>query len=146
MTMNHTWHTEYSIETNTTPETVWQLFLDVNGWKTWNSGVEEISIEGPFANGTWFTMKPPGQEAVRSKLIEVQENEVFVDETQFGDVAIWVEHRLEQLGAARTRIRYAIKVDGPDAAAIGQAISADFPDVLAALAKLAQQRSVEGGR
>ena len=32
------------------------------GWKTWNAGIEHIDIDGPFAAGTWFTMKPPGED------------------------------------------------------------------------------------
>lgn len=143
MSINRTWHTEYNIEVNATPEIVWRLFCDVANWKKWNSGIEEIALEGPFARGTWFTMKPPGQEAIRSQLIDVTENEGFTDETRFGDVMIWVAHRLERLGVARTRVIYAVDIDGPGGDEIGRAISADFPDVLSALAKLALQRSAE---
>lgn len=143
MNITRTWHQEYSIEVNATPETIWQLFLDVPNWNKWNSGVEQMELEGPFVSGTWFMMKPTGQEAVRSQFVEVKENEVFVDETQFGGVVIWVTHRLERSGVERTRITYAIDVEGPGADEIGQAISADFPEVLAALAKLAQKQAVE---
>ena len=26
-------------------------------------GIEHVELDGPFADGTWFTMKPPGQDA-----------------------------------------------------------------------------------
>ena len=58
-------------------------------------------------------MKPPGEEALRSQLIEVRENVCFVDETRVGDLVIKVAHRIEPLGPARTRIVYAVDAQGP---------------------------------
>jgi len=136
-----TWRTEYAIETSASPETIWSIFRDVSAWKNWNAGIEQIAIDGPFASGTWFTMTPPGEEALRSQLIDVRENAWFIDETRVGDLAIKVAHRIEPLGPARTRIVYAVDAQGPQAAEIGPAVSADFPDVLASLAKLAEARS-----
>ena len=83
----------------------------------------------------------PGEEALRSQLIDVRENAWFIDETRVGDLAIKVAHRIEPLGPARTRIVYAVDAQGPQAAEIGPAVSADFPEVLASLAKLVEARS-----
>src|SRR5262245_31714994 len=138
MSDEHAWQTEYAIETSATAETIWRIFRDVPGWKGWNAGIEQIAIDGPFVAGTWFTMKPPGEEALRSQLIDVRENVCFVDETRVGDLAIKVAHRIEPLGSARTRIVYAVDARGPQASEIGPAVSADFPEVLASLAKLAE--------
>jgi hypothetical protein len=113
----------------------------VPGWRTWNAGIEHIDIDGPFSTGTWFTMKPPGEDPLRSRLVEVCENECFVDETRIGDLAITVAHRIEPLGAGRTRIAYAVEARGPEASEIGPAVASDFPEVLAALVKLAEARS-----
>jgi len=133
-TTQDTWHGEHSIETTATPEAIWAAFRDVPGWKAWNAGIEHIELEGPFADGTWFTMKPPGQDAFRSRLIEVRDNECFVDETRIDDLVVTVAHRIEWVAAGRTRVTYAATATGPGAAEVGPAISADFPDVLAALA------------
>ncbi|MBR0783418.1 SRPBCC family protein [Bradyrhizobium iriomotense] len=135
------WRSEYAIETSATAETIWSIFRDVPGWKNWNAGIEQIDIDGPFAAGTWFTMKPPGEETLRSQLIEVGENVCFVDETRVGDLVIKVAHRIEPLGPALTRIVYAVDAKGPQAAEIGPAVASDFPDVLASLVKLAEARS-----
>ena len=132
------WRCEHVLETRATPEAVWCLFADVPGWKRWNAGIETIEILGPFAAGTEFRMKPPGQETLTSRLIEVRANEAFVDETRVGDLVVRVAHRIEPLGAGRTRVVYALKAEGPDAAEIGAAVSADFPDVLASLVRLAE--------
>jgi hypothetical protein len=71
-------------------------------------------------------------------LIDVRENECFVDETRIGDLVIEVAHRIEPLAPSRTRITYAVEARGPGAAEIGPMVSADFPDVLAALVKAAE--------
>jgi hypothetical protein len=141
MTEQQVWRGEYGIETSAPAEIIWRIFRDVPGWKTWNAGIEHIEIEGPFAAGTWFTMKPPGEDSLRSRLVEARENACFVDETRVGDLAITVAHRIESLGAGRTRIVYAVEAIGLDAPEIAPAVASDFPEVLASLAKLAEGRS-----
>ena len=135
-----TFHTQFTIETSASPEAIWALFRDVQGWTRWNAGIESIALEGPFAVGSEFVMKPPGEAALRSLLTEVRENECFVDETRLGDLVIAVAHKIERLDASRTRITYAVDAQGEAAAEIGPMISADFPEVLAALAATAEER------
>ena len=135
------WRGDYSIETAARADVIWGLFCDVPGWKSWNAGIAHIDIDGPFAAGTWFTMTPPGEDPLRSRLVEVRENVCFVDETRVGDLAITVAHRIESLGAGRTRITYAVEANGPEAAQIGPAVASDFPQVLAALVERAEGRS-----
>ncbi|HKE92214.1 MAG TPA: SRPBCC family protein, partial [Gemmatimonadales bacterium] len=136
-----TWQHSVEHQSTASPETLWRYFADVPGWPRWNAGIERITIDGPFAAGTEFLMTPPGMETLRSRLVDVRENDRFVDETRLGDIVVRVEHRLEQTAGGGTRIVYAIAVQGPDAAAIGPAISADFPDVMRALARLAESEN-----
>jgi hypothetical protein len=135
------WEFEYAIETSATPDVLWILLSDVERWPQWNAGVEKIEINGPFAAGTVFVMKPPGQEAITTRLVEVQKGKSFLDETRLGELRIFVDHRLEPLTSGRTRIVYSIEVFGPDCDEVGAAVSADFPDVLRALATLAEAES-----
>jgi Polyketide cyclase / dehydrase and lipid transport len=141
MNTEQAWRSEYAIETPAAPSIIWSIFRDVPGWKAWNAGIEHIEIDGPFSAGTWFTMKPPGQDLLRSQLVDVRENECFVDETRVGPLTVTVAHRIEALGAGRTRIVYAVDAKGPEASEIGPAVASDFPQVLASLAKLAEVRS-----
>ena len=141
MSNQQVWRGDYAIEASAGVDTIWSIFRDVPGWKTWNAGIEQIHIDGPFATGTWFTMKPPGEDALRSQLIDVHENESFVDETRVGDLVIVVAHRLEAIGPARTRIVYAVDARGPQASEIGPAVASDFPEVLASLAKRAEAKA-----
>ncbi|PFH11407.1 polyketide cyclase/dehydrase/lipid transport protein [Collimonas sp. PA-H2] len=133
------WTHEESIETSAAPSRVWALFADVARWKDWNAGIESIELHGPFVTGASFTMRPPGQDALTSTLIEVKSNESFIDETVVDETRVLVSHRLVLLPSGRTRIIYNTEISGPDADEIGPMVTNDFPDVLAALKKLAEQ-------
>src|SRR4051812_34146488 len=138
---NDAWQTEHSIQTKADPERIWGIFRDVPGWKRWNAGIEQIELEGPFATGTWFSMTPPGQDALRTQLIDVRDGERFVDETRVGELVVTVTHRIERVASNLTRVVYAVEANGPGAEEIGPMIAADFPEVLAALAALAEVES-----
>lgn len=59
----------------------------------------------------------------------------FVDETWDGDTLMRVEHHVEATADDECPVVYAIYARGSDAEAIGEAVSADFPDALAGLEK-----------
>jgi len=133
------WQGEHSAETTASAATIWKFFSAIRDWPRWNAGVESIEIDGPFAAGTLFQMKPPGQEVLTSQLVEVRVNRGFIDETAVGDFLVRVSHRIEELPSGRRKIVYAVEAIGPGAAEIGPAISADFPDVLRSLCALAEK-------
>jgi uncharacterized protein YndB with AHSA1/START domain len=134
------WTHEESIETSATPARVWKFFADVAQWKNWNAGIETIQIHGPFKAGTTFTMRPPGQDAINSTLIEVKPNENFTDETLVDETRVVVSHKLQPLASGNTKIIYSTEITGPGAEELGPMITSDFPDVLASLKRLAEQR------
>jgi hypothetical protein len=111
-------------------------------WPQWNDGIETIDVEGPFEIGTTFTMTPPGDEPIRMRLVEIEPGRSFTDEMDAGDFVVRTEHRLESAGAGLTRIIYRTEITGEKADQVGPQlgpeITADFPDVLAALAKRAE--------
>lgn len=132
------WECEHEIVVAAAPEVVWALFEDVAGWPRWNAGVEQIELRGPFATGSSFLMKPVGMDEVISQLVEVLPHVSFLDETRLGDLRIFVEHRLQPLGAGECRVRYSLQAFGPGCEETGAAVSADFPEVLRALKALAE--------
>jgi len=138
------WTDTASIVTTASPQALWRLFEDVAGWTRWNAGIERIALNGPFATGSTFDMQPPGMEAFRSTLREVKTNAGFVDETVLEDTRFLVSHELQHLAEGGTRVVYAIRVEGPEAATLGPLVTADFPEVLAALKTLAERDNAEG--
>ena len=111
-------------------------------WPQWNDGIETIDVEGPFAVGTVFTMTPPGDEPIRMRLVEIEPGSSFTDEMDAGDFVVRTEHRLEPAAGGLTRIVYRTQITGEAAGHVGPElgpqITADFPEVVAALARLAE--------
>jgi uncharacterized protein YndB with AHSA1/START domain len=136
------WEYECSVETTAAPEVLWRHWSDMAAWPQWNDGIETIDVEGPFEVGTAFTMTPPGDEPIRMRLVEIKPGESFTDEMDARDFAVRTEHRLEPAAAGLTRIVYRTQITGQAAGHIGPElgpqITADFPEVLAALAKRAE--------
>jgi hypothetical protein len=116
------WAIEHSIETAASPEAIWRLWSDVGRWPEWNADLERAELLGSFAVGSVVTMFPHQQDPIELRIAEVQEPERFVDEADLGDVVV----RTTRPEADRR---------GPH---IGPEISTDFPEVLAALAKMAE--------
>jgi|SRR5947207_11323839 len=138
------WEYQRSLDTTAGPEAIWRLFADVDGWRAWNADIEKVAIDGPFAVGSEIEMTPAGQDPVRLRLVEVVEDEVFVDEADLGDVVVRTAHRLERLDGGGTRVTYRMEITGPAAdemgPQVGPAITADFPETMAALVALALAR------
>ena len=136
------WTDTASIVTTASPQALWRLFEDVAGWTRWNAGIERIALHGPFAAGSTFDMQPPGMDAFTSTLRDVRPNAGFVDETVLEGTRFLVSHELQPLPSGGTRVTYTVKVEGPEAATLGPLVTADFPEVLAALKALAEQEAV----
>ena len=136
------WEYEYSVDTAVAPDTVWRYWSDPTAWPQWNDGIERIQIDGPFTVGTTLQMTPPGENPITLRLVDIVPGELFTDEMDAGDFVVRTVHRLEPMTDARTRIVYRTEITGPAAGQIGPelgpAITADFPEVLAALVKLAE--------
>ncbi len=135
------WEYEHSIETTAAVEALWARWADVATWAEWNSDIEKVELDGPFAVGSRITMTPLGDEPVVLRIAEVRENETFVDEAEFGGVVIRTMHKLERLDAERTRITYRTEITGAAEAElgpqVGPAITADFLETMAALVRAA---------
>jgi hypothetical protein len=114
----------------------------VSGWPDWNADLERAELSGPFAAPSTITMTPHGQEPIELRIAEAVEPELFVDEAHLGDVVVRTIHRIEQL-EGRIRVAYRMEITGPEADTlglqIGPEISADFPQVLAALVERAER-------
>jgi hypothetical protein len=135
------WKKSYSKEMGAPPSVIWSLFCDVQSWKRWNPGVEAMEISGAFAAGTEFKMKPPGQDWLTSRLLEVRQDELFVDETRVDDLTVIVSHQIEALATQRSRVTFTIEAYGPGGDEVGPAVSSDFPEVLDSLAGLVGRSS-----
>lgn len=137
------WRTEYTITTGASRSALWELLSDVDGWGSWNDGIETIALDGPLAVGSTFRMKPTGQDELTSTIAELDPPGRLTDVTDLGELVVRVAHVLVPVSGGGTSITYTLEVTGTTAdamgAEVGEAISADFPTVLAALAAAASR-------
>jgi hypothetical protein len=137
------WTTEHAVETTAAPEDVWGLWADVGRWPEWNADLERAELSGPFAPGSTITMFSPGQDPIELRIAEAVRPELFVDQADMGEVVVRTTHRIDRLDGDRIRVGFAMEITGPAAGTlgpqIGPQITADFPQVLAALVELAER-------
>jgi Polyketide cyclase / dehydrase and lipid transport len=139
------WTCEFSFETAASADAIFAVYRDVAGWPRWDAGLDRMELDGPFAAGTTATMFVAGQDPLPMRLIWVEDGRGFEDETQVPDagVVVRVRHSLEpRADGGGTRIVHSMTIDGPNAdhvgPSLGPAITADFPQTMAAIARLAE--------
>lgn len=136
------WSREYSAEADVSPAAIWRAWADVEHWGDWNSDIESIEIDGPFAVGSTIAMTPRGAEPVALRIAEAEPEVLFVDEAEVGEAVVRTTHRIERLAGNRIRVVYHTEITGPAAdevgPEIGPAITDDFPETIAALIALAR--------
>jgi Polyketide cyclase / dehydrase and lipid transport len=133
----------HTAQTEVAPEAIWALYEDVTTWPSWDAQAEQVTRDGPFQAGTTGTMKFVDQDPLAYRLVKVEPLREFVDETPVGPIVVRVSHLLEPLPDGGSRITYAAEIDGPEdeARQIGPMITADFPETMASLIALANERS-----
>jgi Polyketide cyclase / dehydrase and lipid transport len=135
------WDYEFSAAAVVTPKAVWTLWADPLSWHTWNDGVGEVEVHGPFAAGTAFTMTPPGEDTIHMTITEVVPDKAWIDVCEFPGLAITTHHLIEDLGDGRTKVTYRTEITGEAADRVGPElgpqICADFPDVVGKLLETA---------
>ena len=77
------------------PDTVWQLWTDVNNWPTWHDDLEYCTLHGDFSVGNFFILKPKGAPPVKVTLTDIHEKHHFTDCTHFFGAKMLDTHTME---------------------------------------------------
>ncbi|MEO6690261.1 MAG: hypothetical protein ABIS07_18800, partial [Dokdonella sp.] len=96
------------------------VLSDTSGWKVWNAGIDSIELHGLFVNGTHVTMKPPGEDALNSTLVDVRENERFTDETVIDGTCVLVWGATTVLSSGPNRVTCRTEISRPTVAQFGR--------------------------
>jgi hypothetical protein len=131
------WSHERTAETVVPKELIWKALADIDTWTAWDTSMEAIKLNGPFAVGSQISMTPAGQEPIRSTIVEIVEFERYADETTLAGVVLRFSHTLTGLPDGGTRIVHRLEITGPAAdqvgPEIGPMITSDFPEAMTGL-------------
>ncbi|MBB6628685.1 SRPBCC family protein [Nocardioides sp. KIGAM211] len=135
MTFTH----EESLTTAASPADVWALWSDVGSWHAWDPAVQQVALEGHFAEGAGGTMLLAGGIEAAFVLEVVEPGARYLDRLTLGDLVIRIDHQVAaHPDGARLLVR--TTVEGPGAEDVGPMVTQDAPVALAALARLAEAR------
>lgn len=79
-------------------EQVWKVWSDINGWHTWQKDLEFARLEGEFAAGNSFILKPKGGPKVKIELQSVVPLKSFTDLTRFPGAKMLGHHEFNVKG------------------------------------------------
>lgn len=131
------WAHEHTGETEANPEAVWRVLSNLDEWGSWDTSLEWVRLQGPFAVGSRVVMKPLGQDPITSVIVEAVEDTLYADQTDMGGVTLRFSHSLQPLRTGGTRVVHRLEITGPAADQVGPelgpAITEDFPEAMEAL-------------
>lgn len=93
-------------------EAAWKIAVDINRWPEWHGDLDSCTMEGAFAVGNYFMLKPKGMKAVKIVLTDIQEGRSFTDCTTFFGASMYDTHAMEET-AEGLRITNTLVVTGP---------------------------------
>jgi hypothetical protein len=143
------WEFEHSVDAAAKRPFVWRFWTDVANW-AFDSSIEWVRLEGPFASGTAGATKSPGLDPVHWVLRDVRAPEEAVIEMALGEAMLRFRWRFEEIAEGGTRITQRVSLTGPGAEPLIEQGAAEFERgipggmrKLAALITEAEQRSFD---
>jgi hypothetical protein len=134
------WSTEYTAVTPLPRASVWAALRGLHTAELTYDGADVFEPHGPFAVGSQLTVTPAGQGAFLSTIVELVENEVYADRTEFNGLTLFFRHTLADTEAG-TSVTHRLEIDGEASDQVGPElgpqISGDFDDSMAKLFELA---------
>ena len=152
------WSTHTSIVTTAPPEAVWHVWLDVTHWNEWVEPFEWVTLDGPFAAGTWgelkirsgpnFFQKLASRKPYKWLLLDVVTNKTFRDRAPQFLSDMYFIHLLETVESG-TKISLTIEFTGVLSSLygflIGNLFKTKLPQAAKLLAKKAEQYAASQG-
>jgi hypothetical protein len=124
-------------------EKIWAIWTDVNNWPSWHGDLDYCKLEGPFAVGSFFMLKPKGAPAVKITLTEIIEGKEFTDCTQFFGAKMYDTHKMEETREG-LRLSNKLVVTGPLKwlwiQLVAKKVADSVPEEMEALVNLLRER------
>jgi hypothetical protein len=127
----------HTVVSDAAPQKVWPLYAEVDRWLEWDSGLEAVSLDGPFDVGSSGLLHVEGQPPLTWTLTVVVEGSRFDDVTEIPGVATLRFGHLIEADGAGSRITHTVTIEGPAAGQLGPMVVSDTPEAMERLAALA---------
>ena len=128
-----------TVTTTAGPAAVWALWSDSTTWPDWDPAVQQVTLDGPFEQGTTGTMTLTGPIDVPVSLEVVEPGRRYLDQLTMGELVIRIDHVVEPLDGGGAEVTVSTTIEGPGADDIGPMVTADAPVAMAALVATAEQ-------
>ncbi|MGI8553996.1 MAG: SRPBCC family protein [Dehalococcoidia bacterium] len=142
------WSAEAVVESAVTAEAVWQIWTDVEHWKTWNPQVLASKLNGPFEVGSTGMIKPKGAPKAAFTMIGVQPERRWANRTRLPLATLDYIHEL-QPAPTGISIRHCAQLSGPLSGlfgiVMGKKLKGDMPQAVRNLAQKAGEVRAAGG-
>lgn len=119
------WEFENSVETTAKRGFAWAFWTDVSNW-AFDSSIEWVRLDGPFASGTHGETKSPGLDPVQWVLKDVRAGEEAVVEMALADATLRFHWRFQDVAGGGTRLTQRATLTGPSAGQFVEQIAPDF--------------------
>lgn len=132
---------EHSEVARADPDRAWALLTDVETWPSWNPGVAQASLEGPFEPGSEGYTRAEAGPRSRLRVVEVDPDaRRVVTETVLKLAVLRFEHELTP-GDDGLRISHKVALTGPAAPVyrrtVGQRLERSIPAAVKGLGEQA---------
>jgi uncharacterized protein YndB with AHSA1/START domain len=142
------WSVEHTAHSSASPEAVWALWANAAEWPRWNPTIAEVSLDGPFAEGTTGRLKPTNGPSSAMVLRDVRPAAGFSDVARLLGAQMRVEHEVADAPEGGSRVTERAVLHGPLARLwsllLGRQLRRDMAAGAQATARTAAEKSGNG--
>ncbi|HEY2160962.1 MAG TPA: SRPBCC family protein [Solirubrobacteraceae bacterium] len=107
------WTAEHTALCSASRQEVWSLWSDAAQWPHWNPTIAEVSLQGPFVDGTRGTLKPAHGPRSKVVLRDVHPGSGFADVARLPGAEMRVEHEVVDGADGGSRVTERAVLSGP---------------------------------
>ena len=137
-----TWDFEHNIATNASKKALWALYSNVESWPIWDQGIENISIDGEFKEGSKGKIELEGQGILGYRIVLADPEKGFTNETVIDDLGASVKfvHTFSYLPDGKIQLTHHVTIFCPGKEEIeeriGVGITSGIPKAMKSLARM----------
>lgn len=135
----------HTVETSASRETIWRIWTDVPNWKTWDDGLKDAQLNGPFVTGTQGRLIPDKGPKSTFTLTEVVPEQSYTFRTRLPLGSLYVKRLLITRNGKTTfthEVWFTGLTKGIFSRALGRNYRTLLPGVMEKIRRIAEQSSL----